>query len=205
MPANLENSAVATGLEMDDFHSNVKECSNYHTIVLSLLISGHECWTHWPILTSLRANYLFFKIFIYFGCARSSLLLELSFSCAGRWLLSSCCSGFSFGSLLLQSIGSRACGLHSCHSWALEHRLNSCGTQASGIFLDHRLNPCLLHWLVNSLPLSHQGSPPSYLLHASSYNGITLHHLRCTATKILKSESNVPYTSTSQVTEKGRS
>ena len=39
MPANLENSAVATGLEKVSFHSNpkkdkVKECSNYHTTAL---------------------------------------------------------------------------------------------------------------------------------------------------------------------------
>ena len=38
MPANLENSAVAMGLEKVSFHSNpkgnAKECSNYHTIVL---------------------------------------------------------------------------------------------------------------------------------------------------------------------------
>ena len=34
MPANLENSAVATGLENVSFHSNPKECSNYHTIAL---------------------------------------------------------------------------------------------------------------------------------------------------------------------------
>ena len=39
MPANLENSAVATGLEKVCFHSNSKEgnakkCSNYHTIAL---------------------------------------------------------------------------------------------------------------------------------------------------------------------------
>ena len=39
MPANLENSAVATGLEKVSFHpiakkGNVKECSNYHTIAL---------------------------------------------------------------------------------------------------------------------------------------------------------------------------
>ena len=38
-PANLENSAVATGLEKVSFHSNPKErqcqrCSNYHTIAL---------------------------------------------------------------------------------------------------------------------------------------------------------------------------
>ena len=37
MPANLENSAVATGQEKVSFHSkkgNAKECSNYRTIAL---------------------------------------------------------------------------------------------------------------------------------------------------------------------------
>ena len=39
MPANLENTAVATGLEKVSFHSNPKEgqcqrMSNYHTIAL---------------------------------------------------------------------------------------------------------------------------------------------------------------------------
>ena len=38
MPANLENSAVATGLEKVSFHSNpkgnAKECSNYRTTAL---------------------------------------------------------------------------------------------------------------------------------------------------------------------------
>ena len=39
MPANLENSAVATGLEKVSFHSipkkgNAKECSSFHTIAL---------------------------------------------------------------------------------------------------------------------------------------------------------------------------
>ena len=39
MPANLEDSAVVTGLEKVSFHSNpkeinAKECSNYHTIAL---------------------------------------------------------------------------------------------------------------------------------------------------------------------------
>ena len=39
MPANLKNSAVATGLEKVSFHpvpkkGNAKECSNYHTIAL---------------------------------------------------------------------------------------------------------------------------------------------------------------------------
>ena len=34
MPANLENSSVATGLEKFSFYSNPKECSNYCTIAL---------------------------------------------------------------------------------------------------------------------------------------------------------------------------
>ena len=34
MPANLENSAVPTGLEKVSFHSNPKECSNYRMITL---------------------------------------------------------------------------------------------------------------------------------------------------------------------------
>ena len=34
MPANLENSAVATELEKVSYHSNPKECSNYCTIAL---------------------------------------------------------------------------------------------------------------------------------------------------------------------------
>ena len=38
MPANMENSAVTTGLEKVSFDSkpkgNAKECSNYHTTVL---------------------------------------------------------------------------------------------------------------------------------------------------------------------------
>ena len=34
MPANLENTAVVTGLEKVSFHSKAKECSNYCTIAL---------------------------------------------------------------------------------------------------------------------------------------------------------------------------
>ena len=34
MPANLKNSAVVIVLEKVSFHSNSKECSNYHTIAL---------------------------------------------------------------------------------------------------------------------------------------------------------------------------
>ena len=34
MPSNLENSAVTTGLEKVSFHSNPRECSDYHKIAL---------------------------------------------------------------------------------------------------------------------------------------------------------------------------
>ena len=66
----------------------------------------------------------------------------------------------------LWSTGSAAAarGLSSCSSRALEqgsaaavHAL-SCST-ACGIVPDQGLNPCLLHGQVDSLPLSHQGSP----------------------------------------------
>ena len=46
MPANLENSAVGTGLEKVSFHSkrkkgNAKECSDYRTIALILHASSN--------------------------------------------------------------------------------------------------------------------------------------------------------------------
>ena len=55
MPANLENSAVATGREKVSFHSspkngNAKECSNYHTIAFIshaskvILKIPHQAW-----------------------------------------------------------------------------------------------------------------------------------------------------------------
>ena len=39
-------------------------------------------------------------------------------------------------------------------------------SSACGIFVDQELNPCLLHWQVDSLLLSHQGSPTPTLLSA---------------------------------------
>ena len=49
-------------------------------------------------------------------------------------------------------------GFSSCGSRGLQHRLNSCGAEACGIFLDQGLNMYLLNRQVDSLPLSHQGS-----------------------------------------------
>ena len=54
MPANLENSAVATGLEKVNFHSspkksNAKECSPYRKIALNsnTLSTSCEELTYW--------------------------------------------------------------------------------------------------------------------------------------------------------------
>ena len=92
-----------------------------------------------------------------------------------------CCTGFSLIAecghlmvvlLLLWSTGSRECGLQqlqrmgsvvgapglqSTGSIAVVHGLNC--SIAYGIFLDQGSNLCLLLWQVDSLPLSHHGSP----------------------------------------------
>ena len=63
MPANLENSAVATGLQKVSFHSNPndKECSNYHTIALishASRVFSNESALHirWPKYWSFNFN-----------------------------------------------------------------------------------------------------------------------------------------------------
>ena len=49
--------------------------------------------------------------------------------------------------------------LSSCGSWAQEHRSIVVAQELScGIVLDHGSSPCLIHWHVDSLLLSHQGS-----------------------------------------------
>ena len=53
-------------------------------------------------------------------------------------------------------------GLWSTGSIVVAHRLR--GSMACGIVPDQGLNPRLLHWQVDSLPLSHQGSPTQSLL-----------------------------------------
>ena len=50
-----------------------------------------------------------------------------------------------------------ACGLYSTGSVVLAHR-PSCSA-ACGILPDQGSNPCLLHWWVDSSPLSHPGKP----------------------------------------------
>ena len=85
---------------------------------------------------------LFFKIylFIYFWLRWVFVAASrLSLVAVSRGYSSLRCAGFPLWWLLfLRSTGSRrprasvvvACGLSSCGSWALEHRVSSCGAQA---------------------------------------------------------------------------
>ena len=59
MPANLENSAVATGLEKVSFHSNPKECSNYRTTALI----SHASKVMLKILQARLQQYMNFQMF----------------------------------------------------------------------------------------------------------------------------------------------
>ena len=63
------------------------------------------------------ANLVFFVLFC-FGCV-GSLLLRVGFSVVGATLP---CGA--------RASGSRFEGFSSCSTWALEHRLSSCGTWA---------------------------------------------------------------------------
>ena len=100
-------------------------------------------------------SYLFFRnvSFLVFGCAgspsRCGLLLAVG---SGR------CSGDVVGGLL-RSVAPlvMAPRLESTGSIAVAPGLGC--SAASGFLLAQWLNPCLLHWRAESLPLSHQGSP----------------------------------------------
>ena len=116
---------------------------------------------------------LFKKLFIYFYCfwlcwvfttARTSLELRQARAtlgcCAG-----SHCSGFFCGAEPLGPRGTgasaRARELRCLGSRAQIQQLRHMdlfSSTARGIFPDQGSNSCLLHWQVDSLPLSHQGS-----------------------------------------------
>ena len=92
---------------------------------------------------------LHFKKIIYFDCAGSSLLSGLFCSCDQQWLL-------LLPSTALGCMGFRA------QLTAVAHG-PSC-SEACGIFLDQGLNPRLLNRQADSLLLSHQGSPSTFIL-----------------------------------------
>ena len=143
----------------------------------------------------------------------SSLVAESSSHCS-PW-----CVGFSLQWLLfLWSAGSGVCRLQQLQCMGLvvvAHRLSSTGSRvvvhgfrcslACGILPDQRSNSCLLHWQVNSSPLSHQGSLENLLMDFSclGQNCVTCSPLYaiCIRTFDLDPrESSIPY-STSKAHE----
>ena len=122
---------------------------------------------HYSKKVSISLHFFLINLFIYlfiFGCLGSSLLCAgFSLVAASRGYSSLRCAGFSLQwLLLLRSIGSRCTGFSSCGSWAqqLWLGLQSAGSvvvvyglscsAACGIFPDQGLNPCPLHWQVDS-------------------------------------------------------
>ena len=99
----------------------------------------------------------FYIILFIFGCAGSSLMQGNFFSYSTP---ASHCGGFSCcraWALVHAGSAVAAPGLQSTGSLVVAHRL-SCSIECE-IFPTQGLNPCLLHWQVDSLPLSHQESP----------------------------------------------
>ena len=94
-------------------------------LILSCKPPLHLKWfSYWKLTVE---SCLYLKIIIYY-----LFLTALDLLCvwrAGASLSFRCMSFSLLWLLLLQSMGSRV-GLSSCGSWALEHRLNSCSTQA---------------------------------------------------------------------------
>ena len=106
------------------------------------------------------------SFFFFFVCGKSLQRQGLFSSCGKQGVLSSCGAqaSHSVASLVVENGLSvtqasviAAPGLQSTSSVVVAKGL-SCFT-ACEILLDQGLNLCLLHWQVDSLPLSHQGSP----------------------------------------------
>ena len=100
-------------------------------------------------------------ICVWFGWAGSALPRGLFSSCSAQASLTgglSCRGARALGHLAFSSGSSLA---PSTGPVIVAQKL-SC-SMALGISPDQGSNPHLLHWLVNSLPLSHQGSPNVFL------------------------------------------
>ena len=80
-----------------------------------------------------------------------------------------CCTGFYCSGFSLQNTGSASItvvpGLPGMSRSGVVTRW-FCSSMECGIFPDQGLSPHILHWWVDSLPLSHQGSPINTILNA---------------------------------------
>ena len=116
-------------------------------------------------------GHLFFLIFIYFWSCWVFIAVQGLFSSCREWELLSYCGAqashyggfFCFGVRALGCLGFNCHGTWSQQLWltgsrvVMAHKL-SCFV-AHGILLNQGLNPCLLHWQADFLPMNHQGSP----------------------------------------------
>ena len=130
-----------------------------HHIVYPQLIRVVHSKLQMPFMAKIGRNSHFLKVFQFFTISFLYLFLAAMRLCCCTGLLQLQRAGATLESqytgfqwqwlLLLQSAGSRVCGLqqlrHLGSSQAPEHKLNSCGTGLScfgacGIFLDQRSN-----------------------------------------------------------------
>ena len=142
-------------------------------------LPGLGVWSlsHWTTRrVPMSPSLFYFYNFIYsliFGCAGSLVaasIATLLLLCVGfslPWLLLLQSTGFVLSAPVSVVV---TCELNSRDSWALEPRLDSCGTWAGLIHcmwnlpgLDRGSNLCLLHWQGNSFPLSHQETLSPFL------------------------------------------
>ena len=120
-------------------------------------------WT--GLFSLLSKGLLFLKIILYICLFLTVLNLHCRAGFSLAALSRSCSLGAVWGLLivvasLIEEHGSRCLGFSSWGSWVTDSVVKcelSCSTPCA-IFPDQGLNPCLLLWQVNSLPLSHQRS-----------------------------------------------
>ena len=79
-------------------------------------------------------------------------------------LIKNCCCGLVAGSrpTLCNPMNSKPARLLCPWDFPAKNPGVGCHFLLQEIFLTKDLNPCLLHWQTDSLPLSHQGSPKSF-------------------------------------------
>ena len=140
------------------------EINNFNSIgILWESLSSFKC----TCFINARISFLNFIIYfllcwVFLAALGFSLVVQNGYSSHIAW--ASHCSGFSCcRAWALSSWASAVAAprLQSTGSVVATHGL-SCST-ACGTFSDQELNPCVLHWQTDSLPLSHQRRPVDFL------------------------------------------
>ena len=143
-----------------------------------------------PVQSCFFSSFCFYLFIV--GCAGSLLVHRFSLVLASRGyslvgVRASHCSGFSCcraWALCGQTSIAVVCGLSSCDSWSLEHKLTivahglSCSA-ACGIFRDWALNLRLLHWQADSLSLTEPPRKPPAWSFEQERHFVTLGYSGC--------------------------